>query len=134
MHTSYGDHPTPGATLATINGEAFAAPALQFWGRHAGNRIAIICSNPHGAVEVWHSTYFGSAELGGVEFHSPAPLFDGDEPHEDCTILGGRCYTDGTSMGYTRQFLPLIQAGDSPRLLRLLADWHAGEFAQGAAR
>ena len=129
------------STLATINGEALAVPGLRFWGRARRGRIAIICSDDRGAVELWtQREWMTSADpvmrgLGGVELHSPRPLCDFflDPSFTDCEILpGGVCYADGSSLAYSETFLPLIDAGDSAGVLRELAGWHETHFG-GAA-
>lgn len=130
-------------TLATVNGEHYAVPGLTFWGQRTdwgGDvRIALVCFDGRGAVEVWtveawmHSSRALYRGLGGVEIHSPAPHYDGDEPIEGCTVLDVPCYTDGSSLAYGEQFLPLIEAGDSEAVLRLLAEWHASHFGPAEA-
>lgn len=124
------------ATLATLNGEALAVPGLRFWGRRAYDRIAIICSNSQGAVELWTEEHWMNSpdpmlrSLGGVEIHSPVQRHDfAPEPMKDCAILGGNdCWTDGSSLAYGETFLPLIDAGDSAGVLRELAEWHRAHF------
>lgn len=120
-------------TLATINGEAFAVPGLTFTGtrRQRGDwtRLSLICRDARGAVEVW--TYDQMPSMGGVEFHSPTPLYGDVEPdHTDCDIVPGvgRCWYDGSSLTYAQRLLPLIEAGDSTAVLRQMAAWHEQQF------
>jgi len=127
------------ATLATLNGEALAVPGLEFWGKRIrwGNqhRIALICSDNRGAIELWTCEEWMHApdpmlrDLGGIEIHSRAQMYDGQDPIPDCTILGGdgRCYTDGSSLAYSR-LRPLIEAGASAAVLEELAGWHRARF------
>lgn len=128
-------------TLATVNGEALAVPGLTFWGKRVNwggdRRIALICSDDRGAVELWtcegymNSTNPIHRSLGGVEIHSRRPLYDfAPEPSfTDCEIVpDGRCWADGSSLAYGRDFLPLIDAGDHAGVLRTLAEWHVSHF------
>lgn len=119
------------STLARINGEALSVPGLRFWGQRVEGRFAVIAQNEHGAVELWRSEVPGY-DLGGVEIHSPVPL-DPDDQSLDCTILGGPCWPDGSMLAYGRDFLPLIQSGDSAGVLRRLAVWHANQFGEAAS-
>lgn len=130
------------STLAQINGESLAVPGLRFWGardvQQSGwaDRFSLIASDHRGAIELWEvrderlagfSTLRGA--YGGIEVHSPTPKYDGHEPMAECVVLGGRdCYCDGSSLAYAEKARPLIEAGDSAALLRLLADWHASHF------
>lgn len=125
------------STLAQIGLTAHAVPGLRVWsapdvlqsGLH--DRFSVVASDERGAVELWQ---LGGGPLGGIEVHSPTPLYgDEDSPIPGCHVLGGRdCYCDGSSLAFTEQAHPLIAAGDSAAVLRLLADWHAREF--GGAR
>lgn len=36
----------------------------------------------------------GSPRLAELTIHSPEPLYEGHEPHSDCSITGGDCYYD----------------------------------------
>lgn len=128
------------STLARINGEALAVPGLRFWGgvdiQNSGwhDRVSLVASDKAGAVELWEAgrnTTYGP--IGGIEVHSRKPVYDGQEPMEECSILhGGECYCDGSSLAYFEQAKPLIEAGDSASLLALLARWHQSHFAAGS--
>lgn len=114
-------------TLARVNGEAYAEKGLTFRGMRQGDRMSIICESPKGAIEVW--TYEGYEGMGGVEVHSPKPLYGEDEPDfEDCHVLRGKCWCDGSSLSYREKFLPMIQKGDSEGVLRALANWYHSHF------
>lgn len=131
-------------TLDKINGESLSVPGLRFWGHrspHFPGRFAIVASNERGAVELWAEqtgqrvqAITGDSSYGGIEIHSPRPLCDGQDPvSNECEIslgagLGGTCWTDGSSLVYVEGVLPLLRAGDSQGVLRLLADWHASHF------
>ena len=126
------------ATLATINGEALAVPGLTFWGKRTawGNddrRIALICSDQRGAVELWTCENWMTSnpmyrKLGGVEIHARSPQHDFMTNIPDCEIVGGGCWTDGSSLAYSETFLPMIDRGDHAGVLRELANWHAAHF------
>jgi hypothetical protein len=117
------------STLARINGEALSVPGLRFWGRQFDWKFSVCCGDGRGTVELWHSDH--TPDLGGVEIHSPVSLYGDPEPHHtDCVLVpgDGRCWHDGTSLGYEREFLPLIRSGDSEGVLRELAAWHESHF------
>lgn len=125
-------------SLARINGESLAVPGLRFWGgrdiHRTGwtDRVSLIASDSRGAVELWQAGYgYSGAQVGGIEVHSRTPQYDGQEPlGGSCAALhGDDCYADGSTLAYTDQALPLIQAGDSAGVLRLLARWHEAHFA-----
>ena len=75
----------------------------------------------HAHLEV--TRRFGVA--GGVEFHyRAAPEYmESDEPsHDQCWILGGRCWHDGTSLWASEYWIPLLQSGGEAAI------WHALEY------
>lgn len=50
---------------------------------------------------------FGERYWGGVEIHSMTPLYSAGEPtSENCWILGCECWSDGSSMLATEQYIP----------------------------
>jgi hypothetical protein len=64
--------------------------------RDDDHKIRMIVAGEYGAVE-----YHLLAEDGdplGIEYHSPRPRYEGDEPQR-CDILEGFCYPEGTSAG-----------------------------------
>jgi hypothetical protein len=129
-----------GTTLDRINGEALSVPGLRFRShRQPGNpkRFAIVGYNERGAIELWSEpnngrvqAITGEPSMGGIETHSPRQLYDfSPEPtREDCLILGGPCWADGSSLAYRDRVLPLLAVGDSAAILQLIADWHASHF------
>lgn len=55
--------------------------------------------NDKGAIEVWAEQQYTSPEwFGGVEIHSPKPLYEGQQVIEKCRHTMGKCYCDGTSV------------------------------------
>jgi hypothetical protein len=74
---------------------------------------------PKGAVHVWaranHDEWiaeFGEHWIGGVERHSPVPVYsfnDPDKPdHPDCFLLNGPCWHDGTSLYFSERIAPML--------------------------
>lgn len=49
-----------------------------------------------------------------IGYHSPVPLWDGQESLTDnCLILGGRCYYDGSSLNAEPVYHRLLAEGDA---------------------
>lgn len=127
--------------LVHVNGEMLSVPGLVFRGYRwpDGRRFSIIAANERGAAELWSEQYganaaavvalIGESSWGGIELHSPHP-WDGmsGPPIQDCHVLNGACWSDGSLLVYSREVLPLLAARDSRGILRLLADWHAAHF------
>lgn len=42
--------------------------------------------------------------LGGIEIHSPIPLYEGQTPVADCDYTGGDCYCDGSALASRKLF------------------------------
>jgi hypothetical protein len=123
-------------TLQSLNFETAKLPGLTVRALANGDRFSLIVENESGAIELWsrpgqrparHIT--GDDTIGGVETHSPKPLYDDDDPaYNTCHVLGGNCWADGSSLAYVDTFLPLIRAGDTVAILHGLADWHESHF------
>ena len=82
---------------------------------------------PHGAIEAWH--FADRRELGGVEVHSRVPMYD-DAPEpttDDCLILRGPCWSDGSSMVWRDRWQHYAYDGSDMRAL--LAGRYAADFA-----
>lgn len=59
----------------------------------------------------------------GIETHSSKQLYDFDsEPLKRCNILGGDCYTDGTSLGGT-DFMNIWDGSDDHVFMNLTVKW-----------
>ena len=117
-------------TLVDINTDAITVDGLQFeFGTRPHGAPNLIAKNEHGAIELWQMQ-----GIGGVEIHSPKPLGNGDDNdgNDSCYVLDTPCWHDGSSLEYVEKFAPLLNAGDSAAILRLLADWHRTELG-GAA-
>lgn len=128
------------STLPDIDPNAVELPGLRTRTRHTDREgYSLIVENDHGAVELWQSTSIPqmhpvlSTPNGGVEVHSRTQIHNSDpEPaSEHCHVLDGRCWDDGSSLAYSEQFHPLIQAGDSAGVLRRLASWHENHIGNG---
>lgn len=47
-----------------------------------------------------------------IGYHSPKPMYEGQEPlTEDCGVLGGRCYYDGSGLQAEDVFKILLEEG-----------------------
>jgi hypothetical protein len=123
-------------TLRSLNFETAKLPGLTVRALADGDRFSLIVENESGAIELWsepnhpavrHIT--GDDTRGGVEVHSPKPLYDGDDPASSvCHVLLGNCWADGSSLAYVQTFLPLIEAGKAVAILHNLADIHNSQF------
>ncbi|MDP9184106.1 MAG: hypothetical protein M3O29_00365 [Actinomycetota bacterium] len=96
-------------------------------------RESYVYSTPAGAIELWRTPEAGVANwhqtghYGGVEVHSPVPLYDGQTlvPGQCEWVRGGKCYTDGSSLAFDefeRDF------GSPDYLKPALANWHRSRF------
>jgi hypothetical protein len=99
-------------------------------------RESYVYSTPAGAIELWRTPeagdghYYETGYYGGVEMHSPVPLYDGQGPMDGhCQwVRGGQCYTDGSSLAFDE----FAHDFDSPVYLKpALADWHRSRFGTG---
>lgn len=72
---------------------------------------------PNGAIHVWAAEHskdlasrFSERYYGGVETHSPTQLYGSDtqSSHENCWLLGGPCYHDGTSLYFSENIAPIL--------------------------
>lgn len=62
-------------------------------------------------------------------YHSPKPLYEGQTlMQEDCPILGGPCYYDGSSLNADKPFSILVHEGGE-RLWEFLEKYYADKFA-----
>lgn len=72
---------------------------------------------PKGAIHIWAMenseewvAIFGDRFSGGVERHSPTPVYSFDTaPHQEhCWLLEGPCYHDGTSLYFSENIAPML--------------------------
>ncbi|MGH3535821.1 MAG: hypothetical protein ACRDQG_14105 [Pseudonocardiaceae bacterium] len=120
--------------LKQIDVEALTGAGLTFYGYqspHSPERYSIVCEDGRGAVELWAETVSadtaamtGLPTIGGITVHSPEALYPGNMCADDCEILDGHCFTDGSFLTYSRTFRPLIEARESETILAELAEWH----------
>lgn len=92
---------------------------LTFRHDKTGTRHDWVVVGPGGAVNIWCEefpegvpTLFGERWYGGVEVHSrvPSGYREGDPPsHEMCEFLDGPCWHDGSSLWFTRSFMPFLE-------------------------
>ena len=99
-------------------------------------RESYVYSTPEGAIELWRRPEVGdtrwheTGHYGGVETHSPVPLYEDQTPVTGhCEwVKGGICYTDGSSLAFDefeRDF------GSPDYLKPALAQWHRSRFYTG---
>lgn len=73
-------------------------------GEYKRDREAYVVLTPEVSVEGWRMTSLSAPheQFGGVEVHSPEPLYDGHQPLDrPCSyVKGGVCYTDGSSLAF----------------------------------
>lgn len=98
-------------------------------------RESYVYSTPAGATELWRRPESGAqwsqtGYYGGVESHSPVPLYAGQEPMTGyCEwVRGGECFSDGSSLAFD-QFEH--DFGSPDYLKPALADWHRSRFYTG---
>lgn len=68
-----------------------------------------------------HDTRFDNITPGGwdIGYHSPEPMYEGQAPMGDCSILGRLCYYDGSSLQASEMIPDFIAGGTDwlwPRL------------------
>lgn len=68
-----------------------------------------------GGVHIWARITAGFANygpewIGGCEHHSPVRReYDSEQPsHDDCWLLGGPCWHDGSSLMFSEQIAPML--------------------------
>jgi len=80
-------------------------------------------AGPLGGVHIWakrtdDKTYrrYGERYFGGVECHSPKPLYDfAREPSDaHCWLIDGPCWHDGSALQFSEQVEPIITMSDDP--------------------
>ena len=85
--------------------------------RREGNEIGWAVVGKHGAIEFWmfsddHLKGLGlsTRSLGGVETHQRTPFeysqSQGTPDHEECPVLDGPCWHDGTSLWASEHWIP----------------------------
>jgi hypothetical protein len=88
------------------------------------NRHMWTLKGPKGGVHVWAKpnspdwiARWGDHFVGGVERHSPVPVYDMDDKdkphHDDCFLLNGPCWHDGTSLYFQERIEPMLR-GEQP--------------------
>jgi hypothetical protein len=73
-------------------------------GRLARTAYIVTRKGAHILIELWWIESSTGQRAGGIEMHSTKQLYGWDEgpSHEDCTITGGKCWHDGTSLGFSK--------------------------------
>lgn len=96
----------------------------------------------HGAVHVWaqfmEKPSFGEKCYGGIEVHSKTPLYGENDPpsHDNCWLLNGPCWHDGSSLWFSENIQPMIESyEDDPEKLSPMIDseifsWYKSRFGE----
>ncbi len=69
---------------------------------------------PAGGVHIWASPItdrrWGKQFYGGVEVHSRTPMYGDEKPsHDECWLIGGPCWHDGTSLYFSENIEPMLR-------------------------
>lgn len=92
-----------------------------------------ILTHPEGSIEGWRSGSKETGFYGGIEIHSPKPLFDfAPEPvTERCNwTVDGKCWPSGSSLAYERELQFIFNEPDYVEAL--LRDWWNSRFTQAS--
>jgi hypothetical protein len=102
--------PTGPEEVSALTGFDPSRFEYRFSVRDGHERHDWIASGGHGAINIWaepHSTRsYGERWFGGIECHSPKPLYesDNDKPHHElCWLLLKPCWHDGSSLQFSEQ-------------------------------
>ncbi|TDQ63605.1 hypothetical protein ATL17_1612 [Maritalea mobilis] len=88
-----------------------------------GNRHIWFAKSELGGVHIWAIEQdkdwrdrWGERFLGGIEIHSPKPLYgDCQASHDDCWLLNAPCWHDGSSLQFSEQIEPVMRHCDDIR-------------------
>lgn len=116
-----------------------------------GVEMAFYLRGPKGAIQfkvytAWQLPHVDAEQLAGphsralcrplpvdLGYHSPVARYEGQEPiSDDCPILGGRCWYDGSGLRAQPVFDRLVAEGD-PAVWRYLEDEYEAVFGEVAA-
>ena len=76
------------------------------------------CYLPHNMDELWgnrEDSRFNpfKGEGWNIGYHSPKPMYENQSPMRDeCEVIGGKCYYDGTSLGASEFTETFLKEGD----------------------
>jgi len=104
----------------------------------------------NGGVHIWAEPHreefaekWGERFYGGVEIHSKVNIHsygDGKPDHEECWLLGGPCYHDGSSLFFSENIEPFIRHAGVPfgnnvheYMNTYLHDWYQSHFGRNVA-
>jgi len=82
---------------------------------------------PHVAQEFKGREYFGEPTGADIGYHSPTPMYEGQEPM-DCDLMAeGKCYYDGSGL-QADEFMPEFIAGGTDAVWKMLEKRHGEIF------
>lgn len=119
-------------------------------GHDGGLRHTWAITGEHGGVHIWAqeltepSFSFGDRYIGGVEVHYRAPMYDWDKKphHNNCWLLNGPCWHDGSSLYFSENIEPMLHGVDGrdvpsgihEYLNSELFDWYRTKLGSDAAQ
>ena len=116
-------------TVVSSRGGGSVEVRMQVCGEHGGVEFVFVC---HNKALLPGYEWDNHIDTYGVEYHwkrhnRPEYYQDTDKPHHtDCTVTGGECWHDGTSLWAKEHWLPmLLQVGTEPV-------WSEMEYEYGA--
>ena len=99
---------------------------------------------PEGGVHIWarrnddeFAERFGARFIGGIEVHRRAPSeWQSDYPssHDDCWLIGGPCWHDGTSLYFSERIGPFLNPrgnlteANHEFVRGEISDWYRSQF------
>lgn len=100
------------------------------------DRICLGVVDEVGGIHFW--TQLSRSEICGIEQHGRKPLYDWSDPkvpdNNDCWLLGGPCWHDGSSLVAEEVYLPIYlrcnESGDFEPLWKKLEGEHRRRFGE----
>ena len=96
-------------------------------------------AGPLGGIHI-HATeaqkeirFMGEKFIGGIEVHSRTPMYSEHKGHENCWLIGGTCYHDGSSLYFSEYIEPRLRyqpfdEGTHGTMSAILHDWYRSHF------
>jgi len=77
-----------------------------------------------------YSKFWDAPMAADIGYHARTPQYEGQTPlTEDCSIIGGQCYYDGSSLN-AEPFLETLIAEGSEGLWQKMEEWYLGRFEE----